>query len=125
MALTELKKPAGRRASGFTLIEVLVTIVVLSVVGVALAATMQYATRTLRRSRDELAAAAFLRSTVEHVRLVPYDSVVDGSRGEGRGTAVWTVQDSATFRQVLVVTRYGSPAHGQIVDSVSLFRSRR
>lgn len=125
MALTGSSRRQTDRDRGFTLIEVLVTIVVLSVVGVALAATMQYATRTLRRSRDELAAASFLRSTVEHMRLVPYDSVVDGTRSEGRGTASWTVQDSGTFRQVLVVSRYGFPARGQIVDSVSLFRNRR
>ncbi len=124
MAVTAATRPPIGPRRGFTIIEVLVTIVLLCVVGVALASTMQYATRTLERSRDQLAAAAFLHATVERIRVISYDSVADGSRSAGRGNATWTVQDSSSFKQVLIVSRYGSPARGQIVDSVTLYRNR-
>ncbi len=114
--------PSAR--SGFTLIEIIVALVFLSVVAIALGGATQQATRTLRRSRAELGAARFLDAEVERLRILDYDSLADGARTRGRGIATWTVTDSLTFRQVLVETRYGSPATGLLVDSVTLFRTR-
>ncbi len=110
------------RTNGFTLIEVLVALLFLTVVGVSLGAASQHAARTLRRSRTELEAAHFLEGEAERLRYLAYDSLQNGTRASGRGIATWTVQDSTTFRQVLLVTRYGSPVSGLVIDSVTLFR---
>jgi len=106
------------------MIEVIVTLVFLSVVGVALAASTQQASRVLRQSRSELNAARFLETQAERLRLVPYDSLAEGTRTEGRGIAHWVVADSTDFRRVVLETRYGSPATGLRVDSVTIFRIR-
>lgn len=109
---------------GFTIIEVLVAVVFLTVVAVSLGAVTQQAARTIRRSRTELSAAGFLEAEVERLRVLDYDSVVSGKASRGRGLAIWTVEDSVTFRRVLLETRYGSPASGLVVDTVTLFRVR-
>lgn len=119
MALTH-----ARRSTGFTMIEVIVTLVFVSVVGVALTASTHHAIRILQHSRSELNAARFLASQVERLRLISYDSLGDGTRTEGRGVARWVVVDSTAFRRVLLETRYGSPATGARVDSVTIYRIR-
>lgn len=108
--------------TGFTIVEVLVTIVFLAVVGVSLAAANGHAARILQRSRSELNATRFMESEVERLRLMPYASLANGTHTDGRGSASWTVVDSATFRQVIVRTRYGSAASGFVADSVTIFR---
>ena len=123
--VTHPRGPVDRSArSGFTLIEIIVALVFLSVVAIALGGATQQATRILRRSHTELQAARFLDAEVERLRILDYDSLADGARTRGRGIATWTVTDSLRFRQVLVETRYGSPATGLLVDSVTLFRTR-
>lgn len=112
------------RTRGFTLPEILVALVFLTLVAVSFATTTQYAGRIVNRSRLELAAGQFLQVETERLRVVAYDSLRDGSRARGRGIATWSVQDSSSFRQVTLETRYGSPATGLLVDSIVLFRTR-
>jgi len=110
--------------SGFTLAEVMVAMFFLSLVVISLAGATDYANRIVTRSRTELAAQEFLERETERLRLLDYASLADGQRTDGRGIATWQVVDSTTFRQVLLVTRYGSPATGQVVDTVVVFRRR-
>lgn len=107
---------------GFTLVEVLVTLVFLTVVGVSFNAASHHATRILQRSRLELNAARFLEEEVERLRLIPYGSLRDSTRSAGRGIATWTVADSGQFKEILLETRFGSPATGLLVDSVAIYR---
>lgn len=109
--------------AGFTLVEVLVALVILTVVAVSLGGAMETAIRNVRLSRMELNAAHFLESEVERLRTISYDSLSDGRRTRGPGVAEWTVADSTRFRLVLLETRYGSPAGGWAVDSVTIFRT--
>lgn len=109
---------------GFTIIEVLVSVVFLTVIAVSLGTVTQQAARTIRRSRVELQAAEFLESQVEQLRFLAYDSLEAGTTSRGRGVATWTVEDSVTFRRILLETRFGSPATGLVVDSVTVFRVR-
>jgi len=115
---------SGRPNGGFTLVEVLVALVFLTVILISFGASSQYANRIINASRTELAAHQFMEIETERLRILAWDSLADGTRARGRGIASWTVQDSTSFRQVLLVTRYGSPASGLVVDSVVLFRRR-
>jgi len=108
--------------SGFTIVEVVIALVVVTIVGVGLAGANQYATRILQRSRLELNAARFMESEVERLRILRFDSLVSGQRTQGRGISRWTVLDSTSYRRVVVETRYGSAATGIIIDSVTLYR---
>jgi Tfp pilus assembly protein PilV len=119
MALTE-----GARRAGFTIVEVIIALVVLTVVGVAMAAANQHAARILQRSRIELNAARFLEAEVERLRILPFTSLSDGQHTQGRGIATWTVVDSTSYRRLLLETRYGSAATGMIVDSVTIYRAQ-
>lgn len=112
------------RVNGFTLVEVLVTLVFLTVVGVAFSSASHHATKILQRSRLELNASRFLENQVARLRLLTYESLVDGTRTDGRGIANWTVADSAAFKEIMLETRYGSPARGLVVDSVTIYRVR-
>lgn len=109
---------------GFTLVEVLVTLVIMTVVGVSLAAANQYSTRIMQRSRTEINAQRFLVSEVERLRLVPFATLTSGTRNAGRGISTWTVIDSTSYRRVFVETRYGSAATGLVIDSVTIYRVR-
>ncbi len=109
---------------GFTLVEVMVALFFLSLVVMSLAAATDYANRVVTRSRTELAAQQFLTLETERLRLLDYAQLQDGKRTRGRGIAQWQVVDSSTFRQVLLETRYGTPAAGLVVDTVVIFRRR-
>lgn len=106
------------------MVEVLVTLVIMTVVGVSLAAGNQYAARIMQRSRTEINAQRFMVSEVERLRLVPFATLTSGTRTEGRGISTWTVVDSTSYRRVFVQTRYGSAATGLVVDSVTIYRVR-
>ena len=108
--------------AGFTLVEVMVAMFFLSLVVMSLAAATDYANRVVNRSRTEISAQAFLESQAERLRLTSYAELRDGQRTEGRGIARWQVVDSSTFRQVMLETRFGSPATGLVVDTVVIFR---
>jgi prepilin-type N-terminal cleavage/methylation domain-containing protein len=109
--------------NGFTMVEVIVTLLLLTVVAVSLVGANQHVARVLQRSRLELNAARFLEAEVERLRLTPYASVQDGQRTDGRGIVTWTVLDSTSFRQVVVRTRYGSAASGFVSDSLTIYRT--
>jgi len=118
------RAPASAHSAGFTLVEVMVAMFFLSLIVLSLAGATDYANRVVTRSRTELAAQEFLERETERLRLVDYAALASGTRAEGRGIAKWQVVDSTTFRQVLLETRFGSPATGLVVDTVVLFRRR-
>jgi prepilin-type N-terminal cleavage/methylation domain-containing protein len=111
------------RSSGFSLVEVVVAVVILTLIVMSLTASNRYAATLAWRSEQELSAARFLEAETERLRVLPYDSLQSGARSSGRGTATWTVSDSGTFRQVILETRFGSATQGLLVDSVTLFRT--
>lgn len=115
---------ASPRRAGFTIIEILVALVFLTVVAIALASAIEQATRTVRHSRVELDAGLFLETEAERLRAMPYDSLTAGSRSLGLGTANWTVSDSAGSRRIVLVTRYGDAGSRQVWDTVSMVRLR-
>ncbi len=110
--------------SGFTFIEVIIALTLLAAAGIAFSSASHQATRTLQRARLELNATRFLETEVERLKILDYDGLSDGSRTEGRGVASWTVADSTDFREILLETRYGTPASGMLVDTVIILRTR-
>lgn len=113
---------SGRR--GFTLIEVLIALVLMTVVAVALVGVTQFAGGFMDRSRAELAATEFIQMEMERFRALPWDSVVSGEHLRGRGRALWTVTDSASFRQLILVTEYRSHRGLGVVDTLVGYRVR-
>jgi len=114
----------ARRDAGFTLIEVVITLLVLSVIAISFASSIQFSARLMGRSEIELHAAQFLESEAERLRSLSLDSLVTGSRSEGWGQAGWQVADSTTFVQIVLTTQYGTATAGTVADSVTIVRVR-
>ena len=107
---------------GFTVIEVMIAVVVLTVVAVSLGMITRQVTAVMGRSRLELGAAAFLMTEAARLRETPWDSLTNGSRTRGDSVATWTVSDSAGVRRILLVTGYTGTLIA--VDSALIVRRR-
>lgn len=114
-----MKLPGTR---GFTVVELIVAVVLLSVVVLGLSAAALYTSRALRGSSEQLRASEFFQTELERLLSLPYDSVVSGSRTLPEGTASWTVVDSVTFRQIVLVTHYAPTPAFSLWDTVAAYR---
>lgn len=112
----------GLGARGFTVVELIVAVVLLSVVVLALSASALYTARALRQSSEHLRASELLQGELERLLSLPYDSLVSGSRTLPQGTAAWTVVDSVTYRRILLVTHYAPTAAFSVWDTVAAYR---
>ncbi|MHB1192174.1 MAG: type IV pilus modification PilV family protein [Longimicrobiales bacterium] len=109
---------------GFTLVEILVAIVILSLGAMAWVGTSRVAAISMRAAALELRAAQLVQEQVERLRTMPVDSVRAGSAARLAGDALWTVADSGSYLRVeLVVT--ARPEGGRtLADTVYVYRAR-
>ncbi|HKJ02453.1 MAG TPA: prepilin-type N-terminal cleavage/methylation domain-containing protein [Longimicrobiales bacterium] len=105
--------PAGRGdargvsqvRSGFTLVEVIVAIVVLTAGVLALAGATAHVVREVTLADITTERALALQSVVEHVQATSFASVGSGSDTVGNFTLLWgSVAESPTSKLVTVVT---------------------
>lgn len=107
------------------MVELLVAVVLLTVIALSLSSSALYSSRLLERSRAELHAAEMKSSELERLRALPWDSLSDGARSLPEGSASWQVEDSASYRRILLTIEYtGSPRH-TLRDSVVAYRLAR
>jgi prepilin-type N-terminal cleavage/methylation domain-containing protein len=107
-------KAVGR--GGFTLIEVLISIVVLAIGSLMLAAGSLFVTRELVRTRGQTAAGAVAQSKADELRAFAASTTPactsPNFSGSGSSTVVsgvtlsWTVSPSGGQRTVRVITSY-------------------
>lgn len=120
-----MKRARTSGTAGFTIIEVMVAIVVLTVVSVSLGLVIERAAAVTRRSRLELAAATFLLAEAARLRESPWASLTSGSVARGDSVATWTVSDSGAVRRIVLVTAQTSATGSQVAqDSVLIVRRR-
>lgn len=113
-----------RREGGFTLVEVLVAIVILSVGAFALVGTSRVASASVRRAVLELRTAQLIQEHVERLRTLPVDSVRNGSVSGPAGDALWTVVDSVTYLRVELVVRARPEGGRTLSDTLYVYRAR-
>ena len=121
--MTRARSRASDRR-GFTLIEILIALVLMTVVAVTLVGVTQFAGGFMDRSRAELAATEFIQLEMERFRALPWDSLVSGEHLRNRGRAQWAVSDSGSFRQLILVTEYRSHRGLRVVDTLVGYRLR-
>jgi len=95
---------AGGSRAGFTLIEVLVALVVLTVGVLALAGATAVAVRQVVLADVTTERAAALQSVIEGLRARPYDSLTAGSDTVGTFSATWTVSSTKRSKVLSIVT---------------------
>lgn len=112
------------RSGGFTLVEVLVAIVILSVGAMAWVGTSRVASASMRAATLELRAAELIQEEVERLRTTPLDSLRAGSVTRPAGDAFWTVEDSVSYLRVRLVVRTRPEGGRTRSDTVWVYRPR-
>jgi prepilin-type N-terminal cleavage/methylation domain-containing protein len=113
----------GSRA-GFTLLEVIVAVVILSMGVLALVGAGRIASVSVRRATLELRAAELIEEDVERLRTVAIDSLRDGSAVRPAGDVVWTVTDSGSYLRAELVVNTRPEAGLALSDTVYVYRPR-
>ncbi len=83
---------------GFTVVEVLIAVLVLSIGVLGLAATAAVTTRMIGQGHRFSEASAMAGQRFEMLRSGDCTTLTSGSAYEGRFVATWTVQDVASGR---------------------------
>ncbi len=100
---------------GFTLIEVLVSVVLLGVCALGITAAAILAARTLAAAHAEAGAALALASVADSLLLVP--TPASGSRTDGRYRLGWTVTPAPGGARIEITATYDE---GRATRSVPL-----
>jgi prepilin-type N-terminal cleavage/methylation domain-containing protein len=112
------------RRGGFTLLEVIVAVVLLSMGVLALVGAGRVASASVKRATAELRAAQLIQNEVERLRTLPVDSLADGSAVRSAGTVSWTVLDSVTYLRAELVVSTRPEAGLSLSDTVYVYRPR-
>lgn len=85
-------RPARLNREGFSLIEVIVSILILTVGLLGLAAATGWVLRSTEGARIDTARTTALQSAMERVRATPFDDIAEGGTVNlpGGFTATWT-----------------------------------
>jgi prepilin-type N-terminal cleavage/methylation domain-containing protein len=107
-------------AGGFSLVEVIIAIVVISFGLLALATTTGYVSGQLNTSRLRTERSAAVQQAIEDLYATPFGTLANGSRQYGRYSVSWQLQsiNYALTRIELVSVGPGHSGGGTIAPSV-------
>ena len=108
--------------AGFTLVELMVTMVLLLIVAVSLLGTTRIVTRSLQRATLELRAAQLIEDEVHRLRTLPVASLTDGTTTHPGGSSAWVVTDSGSYLRVELEVTTTPLAGTSLVDTLYLYR---
>jgi Tfp pilus assembly protein PilV len=97
--------------AGFSITEVIVSVLVVTIGVLAFAAAVALASRELRRGRIDTEISLLAADQLERLKTTPYNLVVDGQRDEGDYHLAWTVSGYDAKRVTLVVSYTGPEAY--------------
>ena len=97
-------QPLRNSRAGFTIVEVVIAVVILAVGLLGMAGTTLLVVKQTTLADVTTERSVALRSTLERLRAMPYDSVVNGSDSIGAFSISWTVTDVGLWRDVELVT---------------------
>ncbi len=108
---------ASRGDEGYSLVELVVAMLILTVGILAMAATTAYVIQATAASEFETQRAAAFQSAIEEARSLPFEDVSEGTVTVGPMTAEWTADPAGATSQstkeiTVVVTGPGRPVAG-------------
>ena len=111
MAKRKTRKKPGRvrNRDGFTLVELIVAVTLLSVALVPMASFMFYSARSVHRSKATALGTVLAREHIDELRTIPYDSIPLGSAVDTASIGTWrfaiitqVTSRTATLKEILV-----------------------
>lgn len=106
--------------SGFTITELLLSIIIIAVGVVGFASAVGLMATELRIGKRDTEVAALLADQAEQIKSLPYDAVAEGSRDVGEYLLEWEVQSFDPKKVVLRAT-FSAADGGQLADTVVLY----
>ena len=97
---------AKRPRRGFTLIEMIIAIVVMSVGILGLAGTASYVATQMGGGKAQTVAAAMATKVADSLAARRCSAIVSGSQTKNGATVTWTVADSSRTRWVTESVQY-------------------
>ena len=101
------------RRGGFTMVEVIVAMVILTVGVLGLAGTTGLIVRQITLSDMSTDRSAALQTVLERIRSLPFDSVADGSQTMGDYSLSWTSTDGGAKDKLVTVVTSGPGLSGE------------
>lgn len=98
-----LRTVRSRGRAGFSITEVIVSVMVVSIGVIAFATTVGLAARDIRLGQRHTDIAMLVTDQLEQLKSLPIDLVQNGQRTQGDYHLTWTVVDSDPKKVVLVV----------------------
>ena len=96
-----------RRTAGFSLLELVMSLVVLTFGVAGLATTSLFITRQLTLAEVTTARAAATRSAMERIRSTPFDSISSGGDTTANMKVTWTVTSTTPQTTTLDIVTLG------------------
>ena len=94
--------PSGTQ--GFSIVEIVVAVLVLAIGVLATAGTTVLVVRQTMVAEVTTTRAAAVRTTIESLKALPFDSVKDGSRSIGTFDVNWTITEDNRWKSVELVS---------------------
>ena len=101
-------------SKGFTLIEVLVSLVILAISLLALAGLMTTSTRNTASGGRLTEAATFAQDKLEELRAIKWDDVLTNSDSVTGSTGItytrsWEIVDTGTLKDIVIIIGWDDP----------------
>jgi prepilin-type N-terminal cleavage/methylation domain-containing protein len=106
--------------SGFTLTELLISVVIIAIGVVGFATAVGLASTELWIGRRDTEVSLLISDQAERLKATPPDLLADGTRTEGDYQLAWVVQGGAPTR-VVVAASYFRRDGGQKADTVVIY----
>ena len=110
----------GQGQSGFTIVELLISMIIIAIGGVGFAAAVGLMSTELWIGNRDTNVAMLVADQAEFLKSIPYDSVQSGTRTEGDYQMSWTVQGSNPKKVILEAT-YARHSSGYMADTVVVY----
>jgi prepilin-type N-terminal cleavage/methylation domain-containing protein len=121
---TPPRRRRPRRDAGFTIVEVIVAMVILTAGVVALAGATALMVRQVTLAEVATARAAAFQSVIERLRALDWEDVGSGSTTEGRYAVSWSIAEDLPQSRVMRIVTVGpgfstSPGYPSLRPSIA------